>query len=299
MKKIKIFTTLLVFGILLQNLTAAEWEKAKSLSFKVDKVNYMGFYDKSFGVIVGAEGYIQYSKNGGKSWKAGKNTSRCRFCLDIVDENLVWAGGDGNHVRVSKDGGKTWSAVTDLSLFGMHKTMDFLDENYGWIASNRHLAVTEDGGTSWREIGMPEDDDASGIAAVVLADKETGYLLFNSGRMICTNDAGATWTNVNVDILKTGIKNEKNKPGLLKTGVPLAAIHFSDKLNGTLVFSGIIPGNGSHLYCYNTNDGGKSWTETEIGLENGYTPTSVYLNEAENLITVSNAKRDIVLYQLK
>lgn len=298
MKRIKILTAVLIFGFLMQDLTAAEWKKAKNFSYKVDKANYIGFYDKSFGVVVGASGFIQYSNNGGKSWKAAKNTSRCRFCLDIVNENLVWAGGDGNHVRVSKDGGKTWTAVADLELLGMHKTLDFLDDKFGWIAANRRLAMTENGGSSWKEIEVPSDD-ASGIAAVALADKKTGYLLFNSGRMVCTNNGGETWTDVNVDILKTGIVNEKNKPGILKTGVPLAAIHFSDKSNGTLVFSGIIPGKGSHLFCYKTTNGGKTWTENEILLDNGYIPVSVYINEAEDLITISNAKRDIVLYQLK
>ena len=55
---------------------------------------FVGFYDQECGISVGEHGLISATSDGGTSWIKGKNSSLCRFCLDIVDERTAWCGGN-------------------------------------------------------------------------------------------------------------------------------------------------------------------------------------------------------------
>ena len=53
------------------------------------KTNIAGFLNENYGITVGYNGEIHYTNDGGKTWPNSKNSSMCRFCLDIVNENLI------------------------------------------------------------------------------------------------------------------------------------------------------------------------------------------------------------------
>ena len=285
--KRKIFSILLISTMITASLltgcsgskstsaAAAKWAIVVDSSI-THPSNIEGFLNENYGLTVGFGGEIHYSNDQAKTWPEAENSSMCRYCLDIVDENLAWSGGNGYNVRVTKDGGKTWSEVSDINLSSMHLGIDFVDDKVGWIASTKKCAKTEDGAITWTELELPED--VKGIAAICLRTPEDGYLLANNGLFYTTADGGSTWKNKDLNIESYGVIDEKGKPGFYKKSVSLADICFTDEDNGIMIFSGIVPGEGTKAFCLTTNDGGESWTSEELKPKEGFIVNKVYIS---------------------
>lgn len=258
------------------------------------QTNIAGFLNENYGISVEPYGKIHCSNDGGQTWAESENSSMCRFSLDIVDEDLAWSGGAGNHVRVSSDGGKTWSEVSDINMGGGHSNIDFVDDTTGWITTLQKCAVTKDGGVTWTELELPEDADS--IAAICLRTADNGYLLTHRGLLFTTADGGTTWSSNDLGLEAYEICNIKNKPELDKNNVALADISFSDENNGIIVFTGISPGKGRKTWCLTTGDGGASWTAELLVPPEGFTPTKVFISGDCKYITLgANSNQSIVM----
>src|SRR5512143_1438269 len=121
------------------------WQVAQKLTY-THAVYYAGFMNESFGMTVGYGGEVHYTNDGGASWPQAANSSKCRFGLEIVDDQVAWHCGNGGHVRKSTDGGKTWQAVADFgpSEPNQCRFLSFLDDTTGWAATPSQLAATND-----------------------------------------------------------------------------------------------------------------------------------------------------------
>jgi photosystem II stability/assembly factor-like uncharacterized protein len=125
------------------------------------------FKNKDAGWIVGMDGIILMTENGGTTWR--KLESNCDIPLYSItmQGKRGWVVGNRGYYLVSLDGGETWE-VRD----GVIKTrfwlrdIAFSDENNGWIVGARGtLARTTDGGMSWELIsGMTYDMGEYGLA---------------------------------------------------------------------------------------------------------------------------------------
>ncbi len=259
-------------------------------------MNIGGYLNDQYGITVGYGGEIHYTNDGGKTWPNAQNNSACRFSLDIVDENLMWCGGNGGNVRVSKDGGKTWSAVTDINLGGMHSCIDFLDDTTGWITTSIKIAATKDGGQTWTELTLPEE--AKGIGTVCLRTPEDGYLLSNNGLLFITSDGGTTWTKHDLGFDRYGlIADMKGTPGLFKSNTALADISFTDENNGIMVFAGTKPGEGNITWCLRTTDGGNTWDSELFPTVEDYSVTRVFLSNDGEYLTLGDNVNRIMVYK--
>lgn len=261
------------------------------------KTNIEGFLNEEYGLTVGYGGEIHYTNDGGQTWPDAENSSMCRFCLDIVNENLAWCGGNGSNVRVSSDGGKTWSAVSDVSLGGGHSNIDFIDETTGWITSLTKCAVTNDAGVTWTDLTLPED--VKGIAAVCLRTVDDGYMLSHDGLFFTTSDGGATWSKQDLGIKNYEIEDTKNNPGINKSNIALADISFSDKDNGIIVFTGVKTGAGYKTWSLTTDDGGATWTSELITPVEGFSPTKVFISGDGNYLTLGTNNKQVIVMKRK
>lgn len=258
-------------------------------------VNIEGFLNESFGITAGRTGETHYTTDGGKTWPRSENMSMCRFSIDIVDENLVWNGGNGSQIRVSKDGGKTYSAVTDLPLGGSVSNLDFIDEITGWACTTGKCASTADGGMTWTPMTLPEE--AKGIAALSLRTPADGYIFSRNGLFLTTHDGGATWDVKDVGMADYKVVDEKNEPGLYKFSAAVADIAFTDEQNGTLVFTGIVPGEGTLVWCLKTQDGGAQWTAEQVAVPQDFKTSRLYLSADGKYLTLGSFSKDMILFK--
>lgn len=259
--------------------------------------NISGFLNENFGVTVGYGGEIHYTEDGGKTWPQSFNGSACRFSLDIVDENLMWCGGNGNNVRYSEDGAESFKAVSDVNLGGMHSSIDFIDDTTGWIAASKKMAATKDGGDTWTELTYPAE--VKGIAALQLRTPEEGYLLSNNGLFYITKDGGASWSLLqDLNFAQYGIVADvKGTIGLAKINQSQADISFTDENNGIIVFTGTIPGEGNLTVFLTTTDGGETWDVERFEPIEGFAPAKVFLSGDGKYLTLGTSDNHTMVFK--
>ncbi len=251
------------------------WQVAEKISYS-HAVNYAGFLNKSFGITVGYAGETHYTTDGGATWPLAANSSMCRFGLEIVDDQVAWHCGNGGHVRKSTDGGKTWQAVAN---FGPNEPnqcrfLSFLDATTGWAATPSQLAATNDGGTTWQDVALPEG--ILSILAISLRTPQDGYLLGSSGKLYVTADGGKSWTPQALGFTKNAF------PGKMPS--PLATMRFTDEKHGMVIMSRGNQEDGFYIWSEYTDDGGATWREDKVPVAKGI--PNLYLSRDGSILTV-------------
>jgi hypothetical protein len=243
-------------------------------------INYGGFLDASFGVLVGASGLIEHSGDGGKGWNISKNESWCLFGLDIVDENVAWTCGNAGHVRLTTDRGKTWTVVSNYGPGEPNhcRYLSFLDEKTGWAATPAMLGATSDGATTWTDVILPIG--IGKITAISLRTPADGYVLDDQGLLHATADGGTTWTSLTVDLPR--------EAPLPIDYAPLATMRFWDADHGRIV----IMKNG--FWTGDTSDGGATWIWKLMPDLKGF-KNSYLTHDGQLLTAVDVSKREIVV----
>lgn len=196
----------------------------------IEKALYnIDFTDAQTGIVVGQDGLIARTSNGGKNWELVKvelpvNEWRPGpphiFSLTRgADPQKLWAAGPGGTIIRSQDGGKTWedkSLNKDVTLNGI----SFANDAEGWVVGEFGTILhSGDGGDTWQEqknvLNLPKytrpelsEEDAIKqrvpqlyledlfLVSVAFKNNKEGFVTGESGILLTTSDGGATWTNV-------------------------------------------------------------------------------------------------------
>jgi photosystem II stability/assembly factor-like uncharacterized protein len=244
-----------------------------------------GFYDETHVVTGGVVGIMGYSDDAGKNWLVTDAKSDCRYGMDIISPQVIWACGGATHVRKSLDAGQTWEAVTG---FGNARTItspchsaSFIDEDTGWLANSNIFGTTTDGGQTWNMRALPET--ANKIATIDTYALDEGYLLDQKGTVFFTQDGGEHW-------LQTG-QLELGTIELPPTAYQLAAMRFSDRLHGMIVISSSPYATQEPVLAFHTSDGGQTWASEIVPVVAG----PIYLAREGNLLTVISGVNQLTL----
>lgn len=258
--------------------------KLLSSSSVTTSMFYAGFLNENIGVAVGYEGAVSYTTDGGKNWTVSDVTSSCRYGLDYYDENFLVTGGNTGVNMISKDKGKTWSKLGEFPLKGtgeFNRFVSVIDKKNIFLGAPQALAVSKDGGKTWKEIDVPKD--CRKIVGTFFFNPQIGYVLGKDGTLYKTTDSCKTWTTQKVDL-----KGEKI---MLEFSMPTTAINFQNENDGMIVL-----GTQSHqMLCLKTSDGGKSWETINMPKAPGLSP---YLTRDGKFLTISALTKEISLFQL-
>ena len=241
----------------------ASWEEVA-----VPFTNSLPVYGTHFvtperGWVVGADGTIFYTEDGGTTWgnQISGTTRRLSRVLFVDDNTGYIVGGDNDDekylVLKTTDGGLTWQ---DLSFgdaaYGLADVF-FTDADNGWVGGNSSTGLepviyrTTDGGLTWIEQALP-DPLATTFATVTgiafAPDGQTGYACVNSlylqVPLLKTTDGGETWTEI--------FTSERDYHHL--------AVRDAD--NVALVATSVLDNGDDRLYV--SNDGGASFTTFDL-----------------------------------
>lgn len=264
-----------------------EWKLVTEVSHGRDKVYMAGFMNSEYGIMVGYGGTVYYTQDAGKNWSVGMNSSMCRWGLDILNEKTAFSCGNAGNNRVTTDGGATWTAISDFG--GMEpengKFISFTDRENGWVATSRLLASTGDGGKNWKQLNTPKGSKA--IYALQLRTPTEGYVLDKTGQLFHTGDGGSSWQKMTLDL------KERKIIGYAFNN-PVAAVHFSDALNGKVLMYFVSP--ERQWVSFSTADGGKSWAEEELATAFG----TAYLSHDGQYLTIHDSiEKTLHLYQYR
>ena len=227
--------------------------------------------------------------------------------FDPKKPEIIWAGGTHGLYK-SSDGGENWEFLLggDASYFIGNIELDPTDPRIVYAGSGDPGAgyfqkwvngtviyKTIDGGKSWKTINpLGEDQKRGNVWARILIDPNSSFIAGKGHKrifalrhpqsktpgLIISEDYGSTWKKINTDIIGAAHSLEFNYLTLV-----------SDRQN-TILFASMFPiKKADQIYggIYRSDDVGKTWVETNNGLEN-----AIGIERTERFIKIASTPAD-------
>lgn len=227
-------------------------------------VRAISFLDDQIGLVVGANGKIYKTSDGGITWDRMEKGFHAGW-LDIhfmkEDRGIVCgvnqdSGNDGGAVALTTNGGELWEFKTVPLLSAL--SLSFPDDVNGFICgeanyyqgTNPLVMKTTDGGKSWASAyNWPGIDSSCRIGwEVFFVNKDEGWVAANFF-LLYTSNAGKSWSN-----------RYSSLPVIPKSYVK--EVKFSDAFHGWIHGSSMIIQGVERLttsFVLQTQNGGASW----------------------------------------
>jgi photosystem II stability/assembly factor-like uncharacterized protein len=219
-------------------------------------------FDHLFGVdaygstqawVIGFEGTILHTSNGGESWERQKSPVDADL-LDVwfVDDKTGWIIGSVGTILKTTDGGTIWIKQNS----GSHERLldiCFTDKNTGWVTGTMgSILHTTDGGTTWVNLGFGEDRYYNGVFFI---DSQKGWIVGEYSTLFHTEDGGRSWVRQECpDIMPVDMPGDFPPPPPHLYGVFFrdAATGWATGMDGIIIV---------------TEDGGKNWRKLPANVE--------------------------------
>ena len=148
------------------------------------------------GWVVGHEGYILYTPDGGSNWvRQESGVEDDLMDVYFLDASTGWGLGDGILLQTT-NGGTAWSVrLDDVYL----RSMTFIDDRTGWIVGgDPYVLKTTDGGMTWiSPVSATSEMVNEVVRDVDFIDEQTGWFVaYDDTYDECvwkTTDGGANW----------------------------------------------------------------------------------------------------------
>ena len=181
-------------GLIVSSGDGRQWTQVASpVSQMLDRVR---FFDDKNGWIVGYDGIILQTADGGQSWALRRFVADAHPLYDLIfldAQRGIAIGGFGDYLTTT-DGGKTWAMQQNpLSELGMHmNAIVRLADGTLFIAGERGLmARSKDDGATWALLDSPYTGSFFGA----LPQGQHAVLLYGlRGNVYTTADAAACAT---------------------------------------------------------------------------------------------------------
>jgi len=221
-------------------------------------------------------------------WVAQTSGTTQRFRnIKAVDDNVVWACGNGGVVARTVDGGTTWQLKTSPNAGSINYGLDALDSLTAWVTGTVGGSVdvsiwkTTDGGITWTS----QYNNPTGFGdGVRFFDANNGVYFgdpdpYPSGNweLLTTTDGGTTWNRV----------PEANFPPADSTNGEFGAATSMDIVGNTVWFGGYSATAGTPNRIWKSTDKGLNWTVSS------YTPVSG--TSGSNYVAFSDANNGVNL----
>lgn len=219
-----------------------------------------------------------HTVDGGRSWQAQESgTDYTLSSICFVDGKQGWAVGDCGTIIHTADGGNSWEVQDPPVLAGEagkpwgsrienagnqeEKRQDsrlrtflmgvhFVDEQRGWIVTERtRILHTDDGGKTW-EVQFQDEDFI--LKSISFCDDRHGWAVGEFGFIYHTKDGGRSWEH------QAGFFDISAETGEMEGGNYLFDVWAIDPETAWVA--------GIDGYVARTTDGGGSWQQVKEGI---------------------------------
>ncbi|HEY6502739.1 MAG TPA: YCF48-related protein [Chitinophagaceae bacterium] len=288
-------------GILYDSLPGSPWRtqwrtarplKASNGGAPFDYIA-LDFADCDNGVLVGSNGTITKTSDGGNTWVDNSNPvfEAAQLSLTNVKYHAVNSMffSAGNSIYKSADQGTTNDVIftepvanSQLVSFDMVGLDKIFAISYRFSPAVQRTLIlrslnANSASPTWDTVKtFPTGTLAPQLRSIKFANQDTGYTCGSRGKVYRTVDGGATWTDISPDTTVNG-NGTANYSAL-------------SVVNGKTVF---VAGNGRRLF--RSTDAGVTWTDLILAvtapttLSNFTAPTSIVMNDANNGYLASGA----------
>jgi photosystem II stability/assembly factor-like uncharacterized protein len=163
--------------------------------------NYVTFVDQSRGWIVGGNGTILHTFNGGSTWYRESSPTKADLnAVTFIDPADGWAVGEAGAIVRTTDGGDTWTTQTSGTDNNLLR-VSFLDADHGWaVGEGPTVLWTSDGGQTWTTSTPAPATPFYYCRGVAFADPLDGWAVGDQATVLHSTDGGLSWASQNVGI---------------------------------------------------------------------------------------------------
>jgi photosystem II stability/assembly factor-like uncharacterized protein len=199
----------------------------------------VSFASANTGVVVGLNGTILRTTNGGINWtpQTAPGTATHLFDVFFINDNTGWVVGDVGKIIKTTNGGALWIQQITGTPYELQSVF-FSDANTGYAAGwYGTILKTTNGGTNWTLLNTGTQRNLNAISFVNVS---LGFSVGLVGEVLKTTNAGISWDSIAVG-----------------TTYALENVFFANANNGNIV--------GENGTVYKTTNGGANWTTINFG----------------------------------
>jgi photosystem II stability/assembly factor-like uncharacterized protein len=139
------------------------------------------------------------------------------------------------------------------------RAMQLISATQGWVLTDKHFLVTNDGGGHWTDMKLPQSVPASTIENAFFLDAVHGWAVAAEAQqaslvLFTTSDGGKTWSTLRIAPLDTDDDVSSDN----------VSISFVDAQHGWVMVPLISSSNLSRGVLFQTTNGGTSWNKLSI-----------------------------------
>lgn len=187
---------LLIFSTMIFLTGNAQW--VEQVSGTSEQLNEVHFVSATTGYIVGDNGTILKTIDGGTNWLPLTTPNNTSFnAVFFIDDQKGFVGSETDEILLkTENGGNSWQTI-DLNLSSIYDIY-FINEQVGFIGGEELILRTEDGGQTWNEVSINATTTIHFVYEIHAASPTVLYAAVSSG-IIKSEDAGINWTQVKDD----------------------------------------------------------------------------------------------------
>lgn len=228
---LRLFIVLQVF-IFSSAVLKADWQPQTSGTTENLYSSY--FINASTGWVVGANGKILFTSNGGSSWSTQSSaTTQTLFDVKFTSAANGFIIGSLNTFLKTTNGGVNWVSLGVVNMTSTND-LDFADNNTGYVCgADGDISRTTNGGVNWTKFDISTSD----LFVIKVFDAATVIAGGVGGSVYKTTNSGANWVQQ-----ITGTNNF------------ISSMVFADNNNGYFTTLGLFE------EVKRTTNGGLNWT---------------------------------------
>ncbi len=237
------------------------------------KFNNAVYYDEENGLAVAEDGFVCPTPYG-RYVKTGSIVDL--YGVAYGSQSVYYVCGSQGRVLKSTNRGMTFSQVASFgdSEPNQRCLMSFCDENNGIIASQKQMAVTNDGAKKWTKVTVPSE-----ILSIYMLSPNVFYYVDKSLNLQKTEDAGKTWSESPMEFYQ--------KENTLKE-IGKIALYVEKDNTYTIFCAQNIDGKFGKLKCYSTADNWESFMINVIP-NTSFQIDWININHTGDIATITNS----------
>lgn len=263
--------------------TKSNWTVLSSPTTK--SLTSVYFTDINTGYIVGQDGYIAKTTNGGTTWATlSSGTTNRLTSIYFTDANTGYIVGWGGIILKTTDAGITWAKLSAQGLNANFYSVFFSDSNNGYIGMGNYLCKTSNAGKMWyygNFLNLETGENGStyigaqDIYSICFIDNKTGYVVGSNCEIWKSTQGGVNWK-----VVKSYSYDH------------FTSVYFTDLNNGYAVGWA---GGGHGAIIVKTTDGGLTWKAFVSNSKNELSVNGIDLISCLNSVYFTDAKTGYIV----